>query len=378
MQNCDILVPLGWAIIIVSAITIIVPILRRRSDAATFWNIFLMGGIVFLGIGCLEVVYGSFDWPQLQWFQPTRKDVQIFVIGTLVFYATIFATYYLLARPIQKFTGRFLNKWPPNSLALTLWIVAAALAVTVATFLFSGVFYLGALFTNISQKIVIFAVVFTFCHWFQNKRQLPMLALFIGVFAYCGLFSMVTYAGRRMLMSIIAAPLFCMYWLKWRYKSPRYILTGMAVAGALVFLGTGFYSTFRHAREIYGSQANRSFSNVIKAMRSTSLNDEINYLKTTSLHFFSQYTVHYSLLTIHLVESHEVEVEPLNTLQFVATYPVPRALWPGKPASLGVRIVNDVLRLNVATNWGQSNIRGRRACSARRAPRSLLIMSTHV
>ena len=121
-----------------------------------------------------------------------------------------------------------------------------------------------------------------------------------------------------------------------------------AVAGALVFLGTGFYSTFRHAREIYGSQANRSFSNVIKAMRSTSLNDEINYLKTTSLHFFSQYTVHYSLLTIHLVESHEVEVEPLNTLQFVATYPVPRALWPGKPASLGVRMVNDVLRLNVA------------------------------
>jgi hypothetical protein len=352
MQNCEILVPLGWAIIIVSTITIIVPIVRGRGDAATFWNIFLMGGIVFIGIGCLEVVYGSFDWPQLQWFQPTRKEVQIFVIGTILFYTSAFTSYFLLSKPLQRFTGRFLNKWPPNSLTLTLSIVAAALAVTVGTFLFEGVFYLGPLFANISQKIVIFAVVFTFCHWFENKRQLPMLALFIGVFVYCGLFSMVTYVGRRMLMSIIAAPLFCMYWLKWRYKSPKYILMGMALAGAFVFLAIGFYSSFRHAREIYGTQANRSFANVVKAITSTSLSDEIEYLKRTSLHFFSQYTVHYSLLTIHLVESHEVEVEPLNTVQFLVTYPFPRALWPGKPASLGVRMVNDVLRLNVATNWG--------------------------
>jgi hypothetical protein len=352
MQNCAVLVPLGWAIIVISTLVIIVPILRRTGDAATFWNIFLLGGIVFIGIGCLEVVYGSFDWPQLQWFQPTRKEVQIFVIGTILFYISVFVTYFGLSGPVDQLTRGFLNKWPPNSLPLTLSVVAAALAVTVATFLFTGVFYLGSLFTNISQKIVVFAVVFTFCHWYQNKRQLPMLALFLGVFAYCGLFAMVTYAGRRMLMSILAAPLFALYWLKWRYYSPKYILAGMAIAGTLVFLGTGFYSTFRHAREIYGSQANRSFANVIKAMTSTSLNDEITYLKNSSLHFFSQYTVHYSLLTIHLVESHEVEVEPLNTIMFVATYPVPRALWPGKPASLGVRIVNDVLRLNVATNWG--------------------------
>jgi hypothetical protein len=352
MQNCEILLPLGWTIIVISLIAIFVPVMRRRSDAATFWNIFLLGGIVFIGIGCLEVIYGSFDWPQLQWFQPTRRDVQIFVTGTVLFYLTIFSTYYLLSAPIQAFGSRFLNKWPPNSLMLTLFMVSSALAVSVASLLFVNVFYLGSLLANISQKIVVFAVVFSFCHWFQHKRQLPMLGLFLGVFLYCCLFSMVTYIGRRMLMSIVAAPLFCMYWMKWRYLSPKYILSGMAVAGALVFVATGFYSTFRHANEIHGAQGKRSFANVVKAMLNTSLEDEAVYLKKSSLHFFSQYTVHYSLLTIHLVESHEIEVEPLNTLRFLMTYPIPRALWPEKPASLGVRIVNDVLRLNVATNWG--------------------------
>jgi hypothetical protein len=352
MQNCDILVPLGWGILLISTLAIILPVIRRTGDAATFWNIFLLGGMAFTGVGCLEVVYGSFDWPQLQWFQPTRNDVQIFVIGTLVFYATIFGSYYWLARPIDRVTNRFFNKWPPFSLPLMLAMIGAALAVSVLAILLKNVFFIGSLCINLSQKITVFAVVFAFCHWFQNKRQLPMLAMFIGVFLYFSLFAMVTYVGRRMLMSIFAAPILCMYWLKWRYYSPKYILAGMAIGGALMFTAIGFYSTIRHARELYGLQGERTFANVLKTMASTRLSDEVAYLRTQSFHFFSQYTVHYSLLTIHLIESREVEVEPLATLRFLATYPIPRAIWSGKPASLGIRIVNDVLRLNVPTNWG--------------------------
>ena len=87
-------------------------------------------------------------------------------------------------------------------------------------------------------------------------------------------------------------------------------------------------------------------------MTSIGLNDAINSVTKDTLHFFSQYTTHYSLLTIHLVESGEVEVEPLDTLKFLISYPIPRAIWPGKPNALGGRIVQDILRLPVATNWG--------------------------
>lgn len=352
MQNSEPLLLLGWAVIIVSSLAIVIPVLRGKSDAITFWNIFHVSCITFIGIGCLEVVYGDFHWDQLQWFQPTRNDVQILVIGTILFYISIFASYYLLAKPVGKVTVRFLNKWPPNSLTLTLLMVAVALVATIGTMATTHIFYLGSLMLNISQKASVFAIVFTFCHWYQNKRQLPMLMLFLGLFVYLALFVMVTFVGRRLLMSVALGPVVCMYWLKWRYSSPKNILVGMLVAGFLTFGVALFYSSFRHSGVIWGKQGERSFANVIKAIESTDLDDMVNYFTSQSLHYFSQYTQHYSLLTIHLLEAREIEVEPLNTLKFLATYPIPRALWAGKPNALGGRIVTDVLRLDAYTNWG--------------------------
>ena len=352
MQNSGPLLPLGLAVIVISSLAIIVPIVRGKSDALTFWNIFHVSCVIFIGIGCLEVVYGEFHWEELQWFQPTRNDVQILVIGTVIFYLTIFASYYLLTKPIQSVTGRFLNKWPPNSLTGTLLVVALALVVTTGTLATKNVFYVGNLMLNISQKASVFAIVFTFCHWYQNKRQLPMLMLFVGLFIFLALFVMVTFVGRRLLMSIAMAPVVCMYWLKWRYSSPKTILAGMLVVGFLTFSVALFYSSFRHSTAIWGQHGDRSFSNVVKAIESTSLEQMVEDFTSQSLHYFSQYTQHYSLLTIHLVESREIEVEPVNTLKFLATYPVPRALWPGKPGALGSRIVVDILRLNASTNWG--------------------------
>ena len=203
MQNCEPLLPLGWAVIIVSTLAIVVPILRGRSDALTFWNVFLVSGVTFIGIGCFEVVYGTFHWEELQWFQPTRNDVQIFVIGTILFYTSIFTSYYLLSKPIGAFTKRFFNKWPPVSLAFTILLVAVAIAISIGTIAASSVFFIGPLFSNISQKIIVFAVVFTFCGWYENKRQVQLLVLFAGVFAYFSLFAMVSFVGRRLLLSVV-------------------------------------------------------------------------------------------------------------------------------------------------------------------------------
>lgn len=352
MQNCEPLAILGWTVIVVSLFAIIVPILRGRSDALTFWNMFLLGGIIFIGIGFLEVVYGTFEWEELKWFQPSRKDVQILVLGTILFYVTIFSTYYLLDKPIQKFTGHFFNKWPASSLSVTLLMVGLMFAITVASLLTRGIIFVSPLLINVSQKVVVFAVVFTFCHWYQNKRQLPMLGLFLGVFCYCLLFTMVVYVGRRLMMSIVGVPLICMYWLKWRYATRKRIVLVMAATATIVFCTTVFYSTFRHARSIHSADAKRSFSTVFDAMMSTGLDDVIQHITGNTLHFFSQYTMHYSLLTIHLVEAGDIPVEPLNTIKFVIAYPVPRAIWPNKPDALGQRIVRDILQLSVSTNWG--------------------------
>ena len=70
------------------------------------------------------------------------------------------------------------------------------------------------------------------------------------------------------------------------------------------------------------------------------------------LHYFGQYAAHNSVLTIHLVDQKVLKSAPLNSLLFLASYPIPRKLWEGKPEILGILIVHEVLHLPYQTNWG--------------------------
>ena len=238
-------------------------------------------------------------------------------------------------------------------------MVAMALIATIGTLATTNIFYLGNLMLNISQKASVFAIVFTFCHWYQNKRQLPLLFLFLGLFIYLALFVMVTFVGRRLIMSIVVGPLVCMYWLKWRYSSPKTIFAGMLIAGFLTFSVALFYSSFRHSSVIWGKDGDRSFANVIKAVESTSLEGMVDYFTSQSLHYFSQYTQHYSLLTIHLIEAREIEVQPLNTLAFLATYPIPRRSGEGnRSARRSHRHRRPATRCTPIGDWASSGMAG--------------------
>ncbi|MGE3641519.1 MAG: hypothetical protein AB7G28_23435 [Pirellulales bacterium] len=327
-----------------------IPYLRGKADAFTAWNLLLLGGAIFVGVGGLEVVYGYWHWPELQWFQPTRHEVEKYMLGTVLFYVTLFFAYYGLKWP-QKLVGHCFNKWPNQTLTWQVFSLGLCFVLTLLALVFRGTPILSALFGNISQKAAVFAAVISFCFWYRNKTNMAALALFIGVFAYAFLFSMVTFIGRRLLLSVGVAPLFCIYWISWRYRSPKRNLIWITLAGVAALSLAAFYATFRHA----GSQNDpreRSFSSIIENIKSTSLDKVVGQATQDWMHFLAQYTTHYSLLTIHLVDEGKTPVEPLNTLAFLVTYPIPRVIFPEKPSPFGLRIVPEVLRLPYATNWG--------------------------
>src|SRR3989304_1587375 len=350
MVNSEPLVPLGLAVVALSLGLIVIPYLRGKSDAITAWNLLLLGGAIFVGVGCLEVAYGVFHWPELQWFQPTKHDVEKFVLGTLVFYATLFFTYYVLKWP-RRLVAPFFNKWPQQSTNWDFFLLAFCLGLTLLPFLFNGVPILNSIFFNISHKAAVFSTVVSFSYWYRNRVNVAALSLFLGVFGYALLFAMVTFVGRRLLLSVAVAPLIAMYWLKWRYRSPKSNLVWLGLAAFLVFGVAAFYSTIRHASYTTATHE-RTFSSMVQEIKGTNLNKAIEVVSRDWLHYLSQYTVHYSLLTIHLVDNGQAEVEPLNTLAFLATYPIPRIVFPAKPAPFSARIVTDVLKLPYITNWG--------------------------
>jgi len=350
MQNSEPLVPLGIAIIALTFGLIVIPYLRGKCDVLTAWNLFLLGGVMFTGVGCLEVAYGVFHWPELQWFQPSKQDVSKFMLGTVCFYATLLFSYYKLKWP-RRVAAVFFNKWPPQSTGSLYFFLGLFLCLMLMAFLFKNVPIANALFGNVSHKAAVFATVFSFSFWYRNKVNVAALGLFLGIFGYALLFAMVTFVGRRLLLSVAITPLICMYWLKWRYRSAKFNLVWLGFAAFLALGVAAFYSTIRHTN-VMSSTHERSFSSIVQDIKGTSLDKAIAQVSIDWMHYVAQYTTHYSLLTIHLIDGGQAEVEPLNTLAFLATYPVPRMLFPGKPAAYGARIVTDVLRLPYATNWG--------------------------
>jgi hypothetical protein len=350
MQNSGPLAPFGILVIVLTGILIVVPYLRRKSDALTAWNILLFSGAIFIGIGCLEVTYGFFHWPELQWFQPTRGDIRRYMLGATIFYTSLLITYYKF--PLARSIGaRFWNKWPPMSISVLLFVLTVCLAFSLAAFVVGHSVILVSLVKNVSHKAAVFAVVFSFCFWFRDKRNPLLLGLFVGVLCYACLFSMLMFGGRRLILSVAVSPLICTYWLRWRYLSPRSNLIRLSAVAIFALCVAMFFSSIRH----YHSQDadNASVAKLVESLHATSLDKMIHGVTRNWLHYFSQYSVHYSLLTMQLVDKQVVPVEPLNTLLYVLVYPVPRAIWANKPALLGgPRLVNGILQMPYHTSWG--------------------------
>jgi len=350
MQNSGPLVPFGLAVIALTAVLIVVPYLRGKSDALTAWNVFLLGVAIFIGVGCLEVAYGYFHWPELQWFQPTRGEIQRYMLGASIFYATLLFTYYKF--PLARSIGaKVWNKWPPVSVGMLLFVLAICLILSAAAFASTQAVFLGPFVRNVSHKGAVFATVFSFCFWYRDRRNPLLLALFLGVLCYACLFAMMVFGGRRLLLSVASSPLICLYWLRWRHLSPKSNLVRLGLATMVALGVTAFYSTIRHYRS--QSEERATFARLAESLHSTGFKKAVQEVSGNTLHYFSQYSAHYSLLTMRLVDDGTVPVEPLNSLAYVFAYPIPRAIWSNKPTSLGgPRLINDILHMPYHTNWG--------------------------
>ena len=90
MENSDPFAWFGPLVIVVMGLFVLIPYLRGKSDLLTAWNILLISIALYnTGMGCLEVRYGEWTWPKLQWFQPTVGEIQWCILANSVFIAAL-------------------------------------------------------------------------------------------------------------------------------------------------------------------------------------------------------------------------------------------------------------------------------------------------
>jgi hypothetical protein len=349
MENSDPFVWFGPLVIVVMGLFVLIPYLRRKSDLLTAWNILLVSIALNTGVGCLEVRYGEWTWPKLQWFQPTVGEIQWCILANSVFIAALFLFYYF--NPIPRyFTSRTLNKWPPSNGLTTAYVLVFCALFICAGFFMRHITFVSQLTSQLSLKAAVFAVVFSFLLWYRDRLNAMWLLFFIGVLLAAGFFSITVSVGRRVLLSVALGPILVVYWTSVRYWKPRNCLAAMTAAAVAVFLLSVAYNQirfFHHGK----SGEERTTSNLLAHVKDLGQSDWTGNFAANKLHYFSQYSVHYSLLAERFVDDGRMAPKPLNTLIFLLSLPIPREIWEGKPETVGITMVRDVVG-DASTNWG--------------------------
>jgi hypothetical protein len=350
MQNCEPLAWYGAMILLLTGSMILIPFMRGKGDLISAWNIFLLGVAIFIGIGCFEAATTPLRFPGLQWFNPTKKEVNTWLLSTTAFLIVLFVSYRY--DPLSKaLAARSFNKWPPYStkVALYVMIVCFVLAAAGQVSTILRIPFVGQVVLNTSHKAFVFCCLFSFVLWYRNRTNIAWLGLFIGIFLVFCVLAMVVAQGRRLLLSLLIVPVLVVYFYDARRWRPTKAMTAIAAGVLVLFILNLMYTSIRHF-DRRGAKLERTAANVVQQVKHIGQRDWYSRFANDALWHFSQQVVHYGMLTDRFVATGQLEEKPFNTFKFFLVYPIPRSVYPDKPESLGRTITHDVIHRT--TSWG--------------------------
>ncbi len=329
LSNDNILWAFSVAFIAIMSCLLVVPVLRRKTDVFTAWNVFLVGAILFngmSGINCTRVLH----------YFPTYRaaDYALYYLGTILFYTTITLTYFYWKYP-RRVAGRRLRHWPQMSGGVLVALVFGLTAIGMFQHFQVQIPVVGQLLLFFSLTTPLLAFACAFVAWYRSPSN-PMLILLLLLVAGITVFSTVGLGGsRRYLMSTLAVAPICLYWVWLRYKSTPVILSWIliaAVVGVPILKG---YSAIRHSiRTKTRQSASQRAIAVLKKL------PEAITKGGSSEGFMGQDSVECAIMTIHFLNdnSRRLEVTPFFSPIFILVNPIPRSVWPGKPIAFGITL----------------------------------------
>jgi hypothetical protein len=334
----------GFGLCVVLGLSMLIPFWRGKRDALTAWNLLLLGSIVQIGVGFMEVYAHKMHWSELRWFTESTHEVRWLLYGTTVFYGSLLFFHHFVRFPSRLLENR-LAKWPELSPGMVVFVLTLCLGVTAVFPLLEGVPFFREVAFNFSHSVLAIAATFATVYWLKNRLSPFALLLMVVTLVTALVESMVSFAGRRLLLTVAFGPIAACYWISWRYWSRTKVVLGLGSLAVFMVVISAGYATFRHMT------TERSASSVVDKATSVSVADVQEQLADL-YHYLAQYTVHYSMLTMRMVDDGRMEEVPLDSLWLVASYPIPRSMWPDKPRDECLYLSTDILHMPYKTNWG--------------------------
>jgi hypothetical protein len=328
------------------AAVLIVPIAAGKSDFFTARNLFLVGAFVFTGMSGIRTTY-------VPHYHDTYKfsDYLMFFTGVIVFYPAVLITYHYWKMP-RRIAGRNFLRWPATD-GVVLVFLAALLSMAVGFQVYRvPIPFVGELLFQFSFAAPPIALTCAFIAWFRNRSNPFLLAMLLATLALAMFASLNGGISRRGLIGALATIPITLYWIWLRYKSNAQIVAWTLGAAAVclpIMAGFGMVRhMFSHDDRVLG-MAERGMAVVRELPNAIKVGGSLEG-------FMGQDSVECALMTIHIMNdsSRRLEVDPLYSIKYALSNPVPRSLWPDKPESLGIVLgeVSGLLARGINANLG--------------------------
>lgn len=334
---------------LVMVATVLASYLRQRQDLFTAWHMFLGGSALCVGFS------GIYMTSKPHIFDYSSKTYELYYFGVVLFYVTVYATYYFFKFPAWK-AYRHFRTCPPLSSSTMMLISLAALVVSVSQLVLVQIPGVSQILVRFGLLAPTFAVVFSFAAWFKNKAN-PVYVLLLIVVSGIAFYSAFSLGGGRRILygTAFAFPL-CFYWWKARYWKPTRVLALLAMLAVVTVLADRAYNNVRW----YGVRNVKTLDRKEGAgARWGRFLDKLQNMDDFDFTRIGQQGTEHSFIAIRMYSLKEMgafDQSPLHSLKVLITFPIPRALWEGKPQNLGLTLPFDsgVLAKGTRTNWGTS------------------------
>ena len=332
-------------------VAVLVPYLRGKRDLFTFWNLFLFGSAIFVGLSGLNSVTKGHR------FHYSTSVFTHLYLGLAAFYIPLFLAYRSLKMP-KRLASRWLTAWPKFNSSTLYTLTIFSLIMTLGQLAISFVPGLAQIGVRIGAVAPIFALTFALANWYQNRTD-PMRVLMLVVVLGLGFVSAFSYGGgRRLLYGTMGVVPLCLYWWKLRSMKPWKVLMLFAALSVPFLAFDQAYRMVRFHGVRWGTRAKLSRSEGAK-QRFSMLKDAWTSVQKVEFARIGQDPIEGSLIAInaHVVEPGSnawAKVKPLYSFFVGITMPIPRVLWPEKPRNIGLTLPVDcgVLQKGTKQNWG--------------------------
>lgn len=321
---------IGWVMLIATLATIVYKSVTRKWDIMSYNVMFLLGmcQFYFLTIAIIPLTDAMVT---VEGWSPSGEHVYTNTGIALL----LFMLFYFLAGVFSKswnWPGKLVPKldFPATNTGLTV-VVGVVILFVIGTMLVDpGGAYTELVVFMFRPALMSFALGLGVVLVIKNPLNPFFWALGIFLLLLGVLIGTSYTTDRRQVLSVLLVVPWMSYWAWLRYVKPT---RQLVIIGAMAFVSLCFLLAYTNIRHLYATeQASvearaQQLGDLVSSGNSVFASENVKAI-------FLQDT---AMMTMYVVDTYgdQYDLQPFNGLGLFALNPIPRVVWPDKPAALG-------------------------------------------